>query len=429
MRRFTVFVCVVLPAVSNTKAVERPQINRSSSALTATDWPWWRGPNRDGVASADQELPLEWSESKNVLWKCRIPGRGHGSPTVVGNQIFLATADEANGVQSLLCIDRRTGQRVWKTDVHRGGLEQKGNKKASQASATVACDGQRVFINFLNAGALYTTCLNRTGKRLWQKKITDYVTHQGYGSSPAVYGSLVIVSADNKGGGAIAAMDRITGTLVWRKDRPKTPNYASPAILRVDGRDQLLFTGCDLVSSFEPLTGKKLWEIEGSTTECVTTTVTDGRFIFTSGGYPRNHMSAVRADGSGRVEWENNTRVYVPSMLVHEGYLYTVSDPGIASCWKCKNGEQVWKGRLGGTFSASPVLVGAHILATNEEGKTFIYKANPQAFELVRENKLGDEVFSTPTICGSRIFMRVAAYDDQLRQETLYCIGTDAASR
>src|SRR5262249_35133518 len=161
--------------------------------------------------------------------------------------------------------------------------------KSSQASSTPACDGQRVFINFLNDGAVYATALTLDGKRIWQTKVADYVLHQGFGSSPAVYQSLVIVSADNKGGtGAIVGLDRATGKEVWRQDRPKTPNYTSPIILKVDGKEQLLFTGCDLVSSFEPLSGKKFWEIKGSTTECVTSTVTDGDLIFTSGGYPKN---------------------------------------------------------------------------------------------------------------------------------------------
>ncbi len=215
----------------------------------------------------------------------------------------------------------------------------------------------------------------------------------------------------------------LTGKMVWKQDRPKTPNYASPIILSVAGRDQLLLTGCDLVASFDPLTGKKLWEMAGSTTECVTSTVTDGRLIFTSGGYPKNHLAAVRADGSCKIVWENSTRVYVPSMLVRDGYLYAVLDAGTAVCWKCDTGKEVWRSRLAGTFSASPVLVGEHLFATNEAGRTFIFKATPEPFDLVAENQLGNEVFATPTICGSRIFMRVAVEGKGQRQEMLYCIG------
>jgi outer membrane protein assembly factor BamB len=154
----------------------------------------------------------------------------------------------------------------------------------------------------------------------------------------------------------------------------------------------------------------------------VTSTVTDGQLIFTSGGYPRNHVAAVRADGSGKVEWENNTRVYVPSMLVRDSYLYAVLDGGQAVCWKCATGEEIWKGRLGGTFSASPVLVGDLIHATNEAGQTFLFRALPDRFELVGKNKLGEEVLATPAVCGDRIYMRVA-FNKGGRQEMLYCLG------
>jgi outer membrane protein assembly factor BamB len=177
------------------------------------------------------------------------------------------------------------------------------------------------------------------------------------------------------------------------------------------------------VSSFDPMTGKVLWEIKGATTECVTSTVTDGEHVFTSGGYPKNHVSAVRADGSGKVVWENGSRVYVPSMLVLNGYLYAVLDNGIAVCWKADTGKEVWKGRLKGIFSASPVLVGEHIFATNESGRTFIFKATPKAFELVGENQLGNEVLPTPTFCGGRIYLRVANKSQDKRQEMLYCVG------
>jgi outer membrane protein assembly factor BamB len=387
------------------------------------DWPWWRGPTRNGVAAAQQTPPLTWSDTSNILWKSPVPGRGHGSPTVVGDQVFLAIADPATEVQAVLCFHRQSGEKLWQTEVHRGGFAKKGNAKSSLASSTVACDGQRLFINFLHAGAIYTSALNRAGKLLWQTKITDYVLHQGYGSSPAVYESLVLVSADNKGGGAIAALERTTGKIVWKHERPKTPNYASPIVLHIAGRAQLLFTGCDLVTSFAPLTGKKLWEIKGSTTECVTSTVTDGRNIFTSGGYPKSHLAAVRADGSGEVLWEHNTRVYVPSLLVRDGYLYGVLDAGFAACWECATGKEMWKARLGGTFSASPVLVGANLFATNEAGRTFIFKAVPAAFELVAENQLDAEILATPAICGSRIYLRGAVRAEGQRQEMLYCLG------
>jgi outer membrane protein assembly factor BamB len=353
-----------------------------------------------------------------------VPGRGQGSPTVVGEQVFLATADADREVQAVQCFDRKSGQTLWTTEIHRGGWEKKGNAKSTLASASVACDGERVFINFLHAGAVYATALSRDGKQLWQQKVSDFVNHQGYGASPAIYGSLVLIAADNKGTGAIAALDRATGKFVWRNERPAKPNYTSPILMNIRGREQLIFVGCDLVSSFEPLTGKKLWETEGATTECVTSTVTDGERIFTSGGYPKNHISAVRADGSGKIEWENNARVYVPSMIVKNGHLYGVLDAGVAMCWKSDTGDEVWKGRISGTFSSSLALVNDTLLATSEAGKTYVFKADPSEFKLLGENQLGDEAFATPVICGNRIYHRFASKVDGQRQEFLACIGS-----
>lgn len=428
LNRILLSLAIALLVASGAIASAADSVASKSSAgpieVGPADWPWWRGPSRDGVAAADQKPPLKWSETENVLWKADIPGRGHGSPTVVGNQVFLATADPDREVQAVLCFDRHTGNRLWETGVHHGAFEKKGNKKTSLASVTPACDGRLVFVNFLHAGAIYATALTRDGEQIWQKKITDYAVHQGYGASPAIYASLVLVSADNQGSGVIAALDRATGDEVWKLPRPKLHNYTSPVIFNIAGRDQLLFTGCNLVTSLDPLKGNKLWEVAGSTTECVTSTVSDGRHIFTSGGYPKNHLAAVRADGSGSIAWENGSRVYVPSLLVRDGYLYGVLDAGAAACWKCDTGREMWKSRLGGTFSSSPVLVGERIYVTNEEGKTFIFKASPDAFELDGENQLGEDVYATPTICGSRIYARVAKVKNDKRQEVLFCLGS-----
>jgi hypothetical protein len=342
---------------------------------------------------------------------------------VVGERVFLATADAERQELLVLCFDRGTGKPLWQTAVHKGPFETKGNGKSSQASASVACDGRSVFANFVHGGKVYTTALSLEGKQLWQTPITDFVMHQGFGSSPALYGELVIVSADHKGGGAIAALGRATGQIVWSVERPKLPNYTSPIIFTIDGRDQVLITGCDLVTSLDPLTGKTLWEIAGATTECVTSTVTDGKRIFTSGGYPKNHLSAVAADGSGKIEWENPSRVYVPSLIARDGHLYGVLDAGVAVCWESATGKEVWKSRIGGTFSASPVLVGDLLMASDEAGKTTIWKATPAVFEQVGQNQLGDEAFATPVVCGNRIYLRVANTTDGKRQETLYSIG------
>ncbi|MBI3821698.1 MAG: PQQ-binding-like beta-propeller repeat protein [Planctomycetes bacterium] len=392
--------------------------------LAESDWPWWRGPNRNGVADPKQKPPLKWSETENILWKTQVPGKGHGSPIVVGNHVYLATADHNSETQSMLCYDRNTGKLIWHTPIHKGGFAIGGNEKSTLASATAACDGERVFITFLHDKAIWASALGaRDGKLLWQTKVADYVLHQGFGSSPTVYKSLLLVSADNKGTGVLAGLNRLTGEITWKVERPMLPNYASPIVLKVAGKEQLFFTGCKLVTSLDPLTGKKNWETEGSTEETVTSTVTDGQHIVISGGFPKNHVAVLKADGSGKTVWENGTKVYVPSMLEHRGYLYAVQDAGVAMCWKFDTGKEIWKGRLDGKFTASPVLVGEHIYATSETGRTFIFRVNPEVYDPVGQNQLGTEAMATPTICGGRIYMRLAGFTTGQRQEMLYCIG------
>jgi len=414
------FVLVLLAILTVQPAVAQPVDDRI--AVDAADWPWWRGPDRNGIANPDQQPPTEWSAEKNVLWKAPVPGRGHSSPTVVGKHVFLAAADEEADTQSVLCYDRETGERVWQAEVHRGGMMRK-HERSTGASGSVACDGEQVYINFANGDAVYVTALGIDGKQRWQTKLADYKIHQGYGSSPALYRSLVLASADSHAGGAVVGLDRKTGAVVWKHDRPEQPNYTSPIVLHVGGRDQLFLTGCDLCSSLDPMTGEVLWEVPAATTECVTSTVTDGTHVFSSGGYPKNHLAAVTADGSGKIAWETRDRVYVPSLLARDGHLFGVMDAGVAACWDSSTGKDVWKKRLGGEFTASPVLVGDLIYATNHDGETFVYRADADKYEEVAKNKLGDQVFASPAICGGRIYMHVVEQVDGKRQEMLYCLA------
>ena len=420
------FLCA-LCAGSDVAAGDEPsRLAADDIKYSTADWPRWRGPQGNGVADPKQSPPTHWdaSTNTNVVWKVPIPGRGHSSPIVVNDRVILTTAEVDREVQSMLCFDRKTGAARWRTEVHHGGLERKGNKKTTQASSTVACDGQRLIVNFLNRGAIYTTALDLDGKQLWQTKVSEFDTHQGFGSSPTVDGPLAFVTTDNRGGGVVAALERATGKVVWQSKRPAKDNYASAVVLHAGGRKQLVVQGCDLVSSFEPLTGQKLWEMEGATTECVTSLVTDGERVFASGGYPRKHVQAVLADGSGKTTWESNSEVYVPSMVVHQGHLYAVLDKGFAACWKSDTGKELWKERVGGTFTASLVLVGDNIFAINESGENFIFKANSTSYEQVAKNKLGNEVYATPAICGGQIFMRVVEDTGGQRQEMLYCLGS-----
>lgn len=395
-----------------------------TSSLPAEDWPEWRGPNRNGVADAGQKLPLEFDKTKNVVWSVDVPGRSHGSVCAVGDRLYLAVADPDKKTQAVRCLESETGKTIWETVVHRDGMNQKSNKKASWASSTPACDGDTVYINFVSGDAAWTTALDAaSGNQKWQTRLTDYTVHQGYGSSPTLWENLVIVSADNKAGGVVSGLDRKTGEAIWKVDRPEMPNYPSPVILDVAGKTQLFLTGTERVTSLDPLIGKVNWEIEGATTECVTTTVTDGTHIYSSGGYPRNHVAAIVADGSGKIAWENGTRVYVPSMLIHEGHLYATMDAGVAVCWDSATGEEKWKGRLGGNFTGSPILAGDVIYAPNESGEVFAFRASPAGLEILARNQVADEILSTPVICNNRIYLRVADYNGEKRSERVVSFG------
>ena len=393
-----------------------------ATPLFASDWPAWRGPTMDGHAAANQKLPVKWSESENVRWRAEVRGRGHGSPTVVGSHVFLATADIETEEQLVLCYDRATGKKVWEAVVHRENLNTKGHRISSQASSDVVSDGERLYVNFLNNGAIFTTALDFSGKQLWQRRVCDFQVHQGFGSSPVVYESIVLVSADHRGGGKMSGINKLTGEIVWQQDRPQVANYASPAVVTAAGRTQAVLAGCNKVESFDPLTGKKLWSIDGSTEETVLTAVTDGSRIFIGGGYPKNHTTAIEADGSGRIAWENTTRAYVPSMIVQGGHLYAVLDAGRAVCWKAATGEELWSEKVDREFYGSPVMVGSRVYVTSKGGVTSVFEATPEKFTLLAQNPLGDESYSTPAICDNRIYLR-STKTTPSRQEYLWCVG------
>jgi outer membrane protein assembly factor BamB len=144
--------------------------------------------------------------------------------------------------------------------------------------------------------------------------------------------------------------------------------------------------------------------------------------VFGSGGYPKKETVAINAK-NGQVIWRNLDKSYEQSMLATGGYLYTLNDNGIAICWRASDGQEMWKERLGGPVSASPLLVGENIIASNEKGEFFVFKANPQKLEILHRTQMGNESFASPAISGNRMFLRVASGQGRGRQETVYCIG------
>jgi outer membrane protein assembly factor BamB len=222
----------------------------------------------------------------------------------------------------------------------------------------------------------------------------------------------------------MAAIESATGKPAWTTDRKSTGkhgNYATPAIATLNGKPQLIQTGFQEVTSYNPDTGKVLWSCAGPAEVTACTAACGDGMVFATGGFPEKELLAIRADGSGdvtqtHIAWRSTKGVtYVPSPVYHEGHLYMVADNGTATCFEGKTGKQVWQERLGGEFTASPVLVGDRIYVTNEAGKTFVIKTGPK-YELVAANDVDAPVLATLAVCGGQVFLRTDHH--------LYCIGT-----
>ena len=386
------------------------------------DWPWWRGPERNGI-SADREAVTRWSTKDNVVWASNVPGRGHSSPIVVGKRVFLTTADEKAQKQLILAFDRQSGAPLWSTLAHQGKFTRKYPKN-THASATQACDGTRVFSVFINNDGLHVTATDLEGKILWQTRAGDFQSLHGYGSSPVLYKNLVIVNGDNVKSCYLTALNVETGKVAWHNERKvvgKYGNYGTPTLAVVSKKVQLLQAGLGQTASYDPETGNLLWSCAGPAEVTANTLAFNATTVFSSGGFPEKQLRAIRGDGAGNVTkshlaWSAAVGVtYVPSPLYHAGSLYMVNDGGVASCFDAESGKQIWQERLQGSFSSSPVLVGELIYATSEAGLTSIFKAS-RTFNLVATNSLQEGVMATPAVCGGQILLRT--------EHKLFCLGT-----
>ena len=390
-----------------------------------TDWPWWRGPYRNGVAGKTT-VPTKLSDTDNLVWKVSVPGRGHCSPIVVGNRVFLATADEQNKTHSVVAFDRRDGKLVWQTEVNKGGFPARNHKNNTEASPTLASDGERLIASFYHHDKIEAVALNLAGKIQWRQAVCGFrprMFEYGYGPSPLLYGDNVIISAEFDGNSFLTALERKNGERAWKASRPSIISFSSPVVAHIAGKDQMLLSGGDQVVSYDPKDGKRLWSAQGASLATCGTMVWDGDIVFASGGFPKSETLAIKADGTGKVLWRNNQKCYEQSMLAHDGHLYALTDGGVIFCWRGSDGQEMWKQRLTGPVSASPVLAGGHIYWANERGTLYVFRPTPERFDLVAENQLGTDSFPSPAICGGQIFLRVGTRGSEGRTETLYCFA------
>jgi outer membrane protein assembly factor BamB len=395
-----------------------------ASGEAATQWWTWRGPHGNNVAAKGTSALTQYDHSR-IVWTASVPGRGHSSPIVARGQIYLTTADKEAGTQSVLAYSQADGKLLWNQTVHRGGIPAENHPKNTEASSTVAFDGERLFCLFYNDSAIWLSAYSPDGKLLWQQSVGAYnpqTYKYGYAASPAIYENMVIVVGDWEGESFLAAHDRATGNRLWKVPRKNLMSFSSPIVAHVAGRDQLLLSGGESIDSYDPRTGKVLWSASTLAMATCGTLVWEGDLVFGSGGYPKSETACVRADGSGQVVWTNPQKCYEQSMLVVNGYVYAVTDAGVAHCWRASDGEVMWRERLGGDYSSSPVLVGEAIHVFNEQGQGFVFKATPERYESLGGGKIADDVFPTPTIVGDHIYMRVGINRSGVRKEFLVAL-------
>jgi outer membrane protein assembly factor BamB len=379
--------------------------------VAENDWPWWRGPSLNNHAAAGQHPPLHWSETEHVLWRVELPGEGHATPCVFGDRIFLPSGDPAAETISLFCLDRATGKQLWQTEVYQGPFP-KIHTDNSPASATPACDGRLVYFPYQSEQAVCLAAVDLDGQIAWNKPVGPYKSIQGYSASPALYGSLVIVPVDGSLGNNLLALHRGAGQAVWRAPLPDgLENYASPLVVHVAGRDQVVVIGGTKTSSYDPASGAVLWTCDGPAEFCAAVAAFDQDTIYATGGYPEKALLAIRADGSGDVtkthlRWQSDKQAgYVPSPLLDQGLLYAVNDKGLMRCYDTGTGQVVWEHATKAPFYSSPVLVGDRVYLFDRKGKGHVVKTGRQ-FELLATNELPHGAFATPVILDNRIYLR-----------------------
>jgi hypothetical protein len=397
------------------------------TTLRAEDWPQWRGPRGDGT-SIESNIPVRWSTTENVRWKTPIPGKGHSSPIVWGDRIFLTTCLEGDQERMLLSLDRVSGKILWQSEVLKSPLEKK-HKLNSYASATPATDGKYVWVAFFQVPRIELVCYDFDGKEVWRQSPGEFHSVHGFCSSPIIYKDMVILNCDQDSEAAcIVAYDRASGTEKWRTERPnRTRSYCTPIIRTFSGREQLMLSGSKSVASYDPNTGKQLWLVDGPTEQFVASLVDTDGIVFCTGGFPTLHLIGINPEGSGNVTksnvlWHDHRAAsYVPSPIAAGDWFFVVSDGGVATCWEAKTGNLLWKERLGSHHSASPVSAGGNLYFPADNGDIFVLKAGP-TYQLLSQNSLGEECRASPAISRGELFVRT--------MNNLYCIaGTETARK
>jgi outer membrane protein assembly factor BamB len=393
-------------------------------------WPQFRGPHGSGV-SRNLNLPVSWSETKNVRWKTAIHGRAWSSPVILGSQVWMTTATEDGKQLFAVAVDRETGKIIRDLKVFDVPRPQEAHPFNSYASPTPVIEPGRVYVTFGSPG---TAAIDtQTGKVLWQRRDLECNHYRGAGSSPILFGNLLIMHFDGSDQQYVVALDKASGKTVWRTRRsvdfrdleadgkPKSEGdfrkaFATPQIVEVNGSPVLVSVGSKAAYGYDPHTGKELWRIEEPTSFSSSTRPVVGHgLVFYTTGFNTGQLLAVRPDGRGdvtatHVVWRATKGVpNKPSLLLSGDLLYMVHDSGVVTCLEAKTGAVVWKNRVAGTYSASPIWADRRIYFFNEDGKTTVIEDGRQ-FKLLAENELADGFMASPAIDGRALFLRTRTH-------------------
>lgn len=419
------------------------------SIAQAGHWPSFRGPYASGVAEG-QNLPNEWNgeSMKNIKWKSNIPGLAHSSPVIWGQKLFVTTAISAlgdhsirhglygdgdaspdRGVQTwdLICLNKKTGGILWQRTAIKGIPKDKRHIKATYANSSPATDGQHVVAWFGSEGLF---CFDLQGNMLWQKALGrlnigayDLKEYEwGSASSAIIYRNMVIVQCDTQDEDFIIACDIRTGKTVWKTDRDELPSWGTPTIYPSEKRTVLVTNGSNFIRGYNPITGRELWRLGGSSKITAPSPVfAHGLFIVASGRRPEKPIFAIRAGATGDitlngkqtsneyVAWSKTKRgPYMPTPLIFGGYVYTLNNNGVFDCYDLATGNEIYRQRIrhsGGGFSASPVAADGKIYLSGEDGDMFVVQAGPK-FELIAKNEIGEIIMATPALSDGMMYVR-----------------------
>ena len=415
-----------------------------SSAPTGW-WPHWRGAQQTGVAPGD--APTRWSDSSNVAWKVEIPGRGHSTPIIWGDRIFLTTAvptgrrveAEATapagrgrgrggfGSQSagsseeqrfeVWAIDRLTGKTVWRQTAltatpHEGYHFQYG----SFASNAPTTDGERVYASFGSRG-LYAYDMN--GRLVWQKDFgvkMRMFNGFGEGVGPVLDAGRLIVLADHEDEGFLAVLDAATGKEIWRTARTDGTNWAAPLVVTHAGRKQIVVNSARKVRGYDYESGRQIWETAGLGANTIPRAVQHGDLVLVMSGFRNPQLMAVRLGregdlaGTDAIVWRMDRGLsYTASPVLLEGKLYFITDTGMVSAVDAATGTPVYQQvRLPKPYNikASPVAINGHLYFPTEEGEVVVARVGP-TFDIVSTNVLSDQSFiASPAVADADIFLR-----------------------